>query len=1512
MFKSKIRTLLKRVVSTAAAAVMMATTVIPSAAAKDIEYDWDSTSNLIFTKSFSAVSDGRGSITGYKTKMVAFKAKDEKYFAMCALPGTGFDEDYKNIDGVMIIPHMDEGEYWEEWYKEDDNAWQKDLTRVEKQFVALCSYYGYPNAYKSKAYFYATQALTWEIVMGYRTCDRDNGLAFLKTYNGIKLGKYVTGSNSTMLNEYKKAYDEIEKKVALHYTRPSALSKTSAVAQKNPISMTYDWSTQKYTATFTIENEYMDKSSPSNYREIIHDLGKNGAGFDVSYTEGSKNTKITVSAKKAFKEVKTVTVNRRIQDIPDDMKVKTYLKYGNQTLIQGTSRPDIYGGSISFKITDQPNIKVEKQYKTADGELLTGVELDSALADTQFRIRKTIGGVKNYVAADYDSANERYVFSHFTTDPAAATAFHTVKTSGTKGTFAVLDLPSKKSASVSYALEEISSAAGYGTASATFSVPPYTDNKTQTIKLVNNGADYGTVDMHKSIIDAAGDSYDLTDRDTAQDMQSVYRKTAFVVGVKTADGMKYLTNRAISKDVELMPDHVLKGTGAEVFAPFDGKYYSYVTIKNGSASVDFESNALTDDISQAALIYPGSELTESGDELTPCEYFGGLHIECVPCDTSGNTVPLLFIEVGHAENYGYDNLDKNEAKDISFFDRCTSSEFENFNGLVKYPAGTKVGSYELNGESCYPAAAAATDKSAGQNKYADTEIVNRYYHASLVVTKRDSDTEEPVSGAVYGLYAAKDDLSSLISTAITDENGKARFDTAAAANTVYYLKEIESPKGYALDSEWHEIVFAPGNIEQNLVLDSDFGDFGTDTQDEPYKLDIIITKKDGKNDIPVKDAEFDVITDQALSEKETAKLCDDEYKGKAYAAGDVIGKIKTDENGAAEYYGLPLGRINAENPDVFNYTYTLVETYVPAPYVLDSTPYTVTTYVSDISADKTAEKGIALAAETADIVNYPQNVDLTVVKRSDSDKPLEGVVFNIYAKDDVVLNGHTIQTAGELVGTLSPTDSEGKAYSVYTKQAEDGDMGGEYTYRVPIYPGFKYDISEDPATVPEYYEPLSEPIEFTAEYGGNSISTVELTKTIVNYEKSGSIQIKKTTEGMLNLSGIGFTLSGTSDAGTEVNKYVVTDENGIALFEHIPVGTYEVTEDGSTTPYAYLTADPVAVEVYYAETTTQEIHNDEKTGSIEVYKTTEGMLNLSGIDFILSGTSDSGREISITATTDENGIAKFENVPIGTYDIIEDGKTTPYAYLTADPVAVEVYYAETTTQEIHNDEKTGSIEVHKTTKGMTNLSGIDFVLSGTSDSGRDISITATTDEKGIAKFANIPIGTYTITESGKTVPYGYLVADPESVEVIYAETITAEIYNDTTKVKLSKQDITTGKELPGAKLQVIDKDGKVVEEWVSANEPHYLEGVLAAGETYKLHEVIAPDGYEIANDVTFTVADDGKVQTVIMKDELTPTTPPSTPPTDTPPATGTAAVSVIVTLGAVCILLLSKKEKSSK
>ena len=113
--------------------------------------------------------------------------------------------------------------------------------------------------------------------------------------------------------------------------------------------------------------------------------------------------------------------------------------------------------------------------------------------------------------------------------------------------------------------------------------------------------------------------------------------------------------------------------------------------------------------------------------------------------------------------------------------------------------------------------------------------------------------------------------------------------------------------------------------------------------------------------------------------------------------------------------------------------------------------------------------------------------------------------------------------------------------------------------------------------------------------------------------------------------------------------------------------------------------------------------------------------------------------------------------------------------------------------------------------------------------------------------------------------------------------------DDTTKVKISKRDITTDKELAGATLQIIDKDGNVVDEWVSTTEPHFIEAELTAGEKYTLHEAAAPDGYVIANDVEFTVNSDGTVTKVVMYDEHTPDL--EIPPTVTidTPNTGVSA-----------------------
>lgn len=332
----------------------------------------------------------------------------------------------------------------------------------------------------------------------------------------------------------------------------------------------------------------------------------------------------------------------------------------------------------------------------------------------------------------------------------------------------------------------------------------------------------------------------------------------------------------------------------------------------------------------------------------------------------------------------------------------------------------------------------------------------------------------------------------------------------------------------------------------------------------------------------------------------------------------------------------------------------------------------------------------------------------------------------------------------------------------------------------------KYVITEDGSTVPAAYLTADEQ-EVTVEYNETAEVAFE------NIEKTGSIKVQKRTEGQKNVEGITFYLKGTSDTGREINIPATTNKDGIAVFENVPIGTYSIIEDEETVPYGYLVADEKEVTVIYAETVDAEILNNEQTGTIKVHKRTEGDLNISGITFYLKGTSDTGREINIPATTDKDGVAVFENVPVGTYKIIEDKETVPYGYLVADEKEVKVEYAQTIDATILNNEQTGSIKVHKKTADMTNVEGIRFILSGVSDTGREIRIEAVTDKDGLAKFEGVPIGTYTITEDGSTVPYGYLVADSKQVTVAYAQTVDTDMFNekvpDTPNTGVSDNDI---------------------------------------------------------------------------------------------------------------------------
>ena len=151
----------------------------------------------------------------------------------------------------------------------------------------------------------------------------------------------------------------------------------------------------------------------------------------------------------------------------------------------------------------------------------------------------------------------------------------------------------------------------------------------------------------------------------------------------------------------------------------------------------------------------------------------------------------------------------------------------------------------------------------------------------------------------------------------------------------------------------------------------------------------------------------------------------------------------------------------------------------------------------------------------------------------------------------------------------------------------------------------------------------------------------------------------------------------------------------------------------------------------------------------------------------------------------------------------------------------------------------------------------------------------------------LPEGTYTLHEELPPYAEGYVSAEDIEFEVKEDGSVTKVEMKDTySKVEISKTDLTTGKELEGAKLQILNKDGEVLEEWVTDGKPHLVEK-LPVGEELILREITAPEGYEIAEDVKFTVKDTGEIQKVVMKDEVKPTETPTETPAETPETTST-------------------------
>ena len=634
-------------------------------------------------------------------------------------------------------------------------------------------------------------------------------------------------------------------------------------------------------------------------------------------------------------------------------------------------------------------------------------------------------------------------------------------------------------------------------------------------------------------------------------------------------------------------------------------------------------------------------------------------------------------------------------------------------------------------------------------------------------------------------------------------------------------------------------------------------------------------------------------------------------------------------------------------PEVLPYgEYSLVEVQAPVGYVLDSTPVSFTVSADNaeeenaltvikVRKENTAQKGKISVRKTGDIFtsvatassaytneNGEMIVNPTTYTPVFADGDLSDAVFQVIAVEDIVtLDGTTRAYAGDVVSEIT-TDENG------------------YAETEPLYLG-KYEVRETKA--PYGYVLNNKPKDVELTYAGQEFEVRDTVNTAFENEyQSVRISLSKVMEsdelfgiyGKDCYTSVRFGLFTAEDItaadGTVIPadgmiSEVSLDENMTAKFDvQIPFGRYYVQEIATDEHYV-LSGEKYLVNFEYMGQDIQTVDIDcgqfvnlLKRGRIEGHKVDDKSEPLENAVFGLF-TADCvkfSRDTAImTAASDENGCFEFTDVPFGQYIVREI--ESPSGYILSDKEYAVSISEDGEVIEITTENKPITVEISKRDVYGNELVGAEMVLEN-ADGEKVDKWTSDGTNHIVSKLG---AGEYVLKEIA--APDGYIIATDIKFNVDVYGNVTVEnvdstavsdngyplivMVDDTTKVRISKRDITTGEELPGATLQIIDEDGNVVEEWVSTDEAHFIEGKLIAGKEYTLRETIAPDGYEIANEIKFTVNADGSVTEVVMYDELTPKT--------TTPYTGDnhSNFAAFAMLGAASVILaaliITKKGK---
>ncbi|WP_302192376.1 SpaA isopeptide-forming pilin-related protein [uncultured Ruminococcus sp.] len=205
----------------------------------------------------------------------------------------------------------------------------------------------------------------------------------------------------------------------------------------------------------------------------------------------------------------------------------------------------------------------------------------------------------------------------------------------------------------------------------------------------------------------------------------------------------------------------------------------------------------------------------------------------------------------------------------------------------------------------------------------------------------------------------------------------------------------------------------------------------------------------------------------------------------------------------------------------------------------------------------------------------------------------------------------------------------------------------------------------------------------------------------------------------------------------------------------------------------------------------------------------------------------------------------------------------------------------TLTLDVTNTRKTGQITITKTGENNKKLAGAVFDIKAAADiksvGGTTLVVagtvvdTVTTDANGTATSKELELGNYIVQET--TAPAGYVLDttehnvtldDSHTTVNVAVQNLTITVENDYTKLDLAKVDSSTGENLSGAKLSLLDANGKLVESWTSGSTPHRIEKMKPG--KYTLREDEAPANYKIADPITFTLESKADVQTIKMED----------------------------------------------